>query len=159
MWYDDLKIGHDAENRVVSLLTDNAIKIIGRNNDDKYDLKFLLYNAIPFTVEVKFDVMEAATGRVAIELKNTYNNKISGLNVTRANLWCHVLYDSIWITGVEKLKGFIYDNSPCAIVNGGDNNSRMYLYNNYKILPIFSRIDTLKDKLLRNIIIEELQYG
>ena len=54
-----------------------------------------------FTVEVKYDEMQAKTGNIAIEIYNPKSGKPSGLTATKANLWCQVLKDSTWITSVK----------------------------------------------------------
>ena len=95
-----------------------------------------------FTVEVKYDEMQAKTGNIAIEIYNPKSGKPSGLTATKANLWCHVLQDSAWITSVEKLKEFCEDTPPFKSFNSvGDGNASILLYKTEDILKIFERID------------------
>ena len=95
-----------------------------------------------FTVEVKYDEMQAKTGNIAIEIYNPRSAKPSGLTATKATLWCHVLQDSIWITSVEKLKSFCENTSPFKSFNSvGDGNASILLYKTQDILEIFERID------------------
>ena len=95
-----------------------------------------------FTVEVKYDEMQAKTGNIAIEIYNPRSAKPSGLTATKATLWCHVLQDSIWITSVNKLKRFCEDTPAFKSFNSvGDGNASILLYKTKDILSIFKRID------------------
>ena len=95
-----------------------------------------------FTVEVKYDEMQAKTGNIAIEIYNPKSAKTSGLTATKATLWCHVLQESIWITSVKKLKKFCEDTVPFKSFNSvGDGNASILLYKTEDILTIFERID------------------
>jgi hypothetical protein len=107
-----------------------------------------------FTVEVKFDEMEDSTGNIAIETRNNKSDSDSGLTATKADLWCHVLVDSVWITSVRRLKDFILENKPVRIVKrAGDGNAEILLFKTDGILHIFNRIDGFdknKKDFLRN---------
>ncbi len=95
-----------------------------------------------FTVEVKYDEMQSETGNIAIEIYNTKLGKPSGLSATKADLWCHVLKGSTWITSVDKLKKFCEEVSPFKSLNlAGDENASILLYKTEDILEIFERID------------------
>ena len=100
-----------------------------------------------FTVEVKYDEMQAKTGNIAIEIYNPRSAKPSGLTATKATLWCHVLQDSVWITSVEKLKKFCEDTPPFKSFNSvGDGNASILLYKTEDILTIFERIDKCSEE-------------
>tara|TARA_X000001036_G_C20500339_1_gene733596 strand:- start:73 stop:570 length:498 start_codon:yes stop_codon:yes gene_type:complete len=106
-----------------------------------------------FTVEVKYDEMQAKTGNIAIEIYNPRSGKPSGLSATKANLWCHVLQDSTWITNVNKLKKFCEENTPFKSFNFvGDGNASILLYKTEDILQIFERIDKCSKEKLRKTI-------
>ena len=95
-----------------------------------------------FTVEVKYDEMQAKTGNIAIEFYNSKLDRPSGLSATKADLWCHVLTDSTWITNVDKLKKFCEETTPFKSFNyAGDENASILLYKTDDILEIFERID------------------
>ncbi len=106
-----------------------------------------------FTVEVKYDEMQAKTGNIAIEFYNSKLDRPSGLSATKADLWCHVLKDSTWITSVDKLKKFCEETTPFKSFNyAGDENASILLYKTEDILEIFERIDKCsKDELTQKI--------
>ena len=106
-----------------------------------------------FTVEVKYDEMQAKTGNIAIEFYNSKLDRPSGLSATKADLWCHVLKDSTWITSVDKLKKFCEETTPFKSFNyAGDENASILLYKTEDVLEIFERIDKCsKDELLQKI--------
>lgn len=95
-----------------------------------------------FTVEVKYDEMQAKTGNIAIEIYNPKSGKPSGLTATKANLWCQVLQDAVWITSVKTLKKFCEETPPFKMFSSaGDGNAAILLYKTEDILEIFERID------------------
>ena len=106
-----------------------------------------------FTVEVKYDEMQAKTGNIAIEIYNPKSAKPSGLTATKATLWCHVLQGSIWITSVDKLKKFCEDKTPFKSFNSvGDGNASILLYKTDDILEIFERVDnSSKEHFIKQI--------
>lgn len=106
-----------------------------------------------FTVEVKYDEMQAKTGNIAIEFYNSKLDRPSGLSATKADLWCHVLQDSVWITSVDKLKKFCKDVSPFKSFNyAGDGNASILLYKTEDILEIFDNISNCdEEKLIKTI--------
>ena len=106
-----------------------------------------------FTVEVKYDEMQAKTGNIAIEIYNPKSAKASGLTATKATLWCHVLQGSVWITSVDKLKKFCEDTPPFKSFNSvGDGNASILLYKTEDILKIFERIDECSETELNKKI-------
>jgi len=114
-----------------------------------------------FTVEVKYDEMENKTGNIAIEVRNSGSDSLSGITATKADLWCHVLVDSVWITSVNRLKEFIEKNEPVKRVkSAGDGNAEILLFKTEDILYIFNRIDGYsknKKDFLRNEVYTLLQ--
>ena len=106
-----------------------------------------------FTVEVKYDEMQAKTGNIAIEIYIPKSAKASGLTATKATLWCHVLQGSVWITSVDKLKKFCEDTPPFKSFNSvGDGNASILLYKTEDILKIFERIDECSETELNKKI-------
>tara|TARA_Y100001938_G_scaffold150868_1_gene243974 strand:+ start:661 stop:1164 length:504 start_codon:yes stop_codon:yes gene_type:complete len=98
-----------------------------------------------FTVEVKYDEMQAKTGNIAIEIYNPRSGKPSGLTATKADLWCHVLQESVWITSVKELRKFCKETPPFKMFSSaGDGNAAILLYKTKDILEIFERIDECK---------------
>lgn len=117
-----------------------------RSNLVKYDL--CCDGQWRFTVEVKFDVMEAKTGNVAVEYFNTKQGKPSGILATEANLWVYVLNNPLtaWACQTSALKRFFESAKPYReIASGGDDNAAMKLYRREEIFSKvpFHRIDNL----------------
>ena len=111
-----------------------------------------------FTVEVKYDDMQSQTGNIAIEIYNPKSDKPSGLTATKADLWCHVLKDSAWITSVNALKQFCEERKPFKqFDSAGDGNARILLYKTDDILEIFERIDGCETRTLTKIIDSQLK--
>lgn len=117
-----------------------------------------------FTCEVKFDLMAARTGNVAIEFHNTKKDAPSGLNATKANIWAHLIYDdsnkTVWITSVSKLRKYCTEVVPKRIVkNAGDNNANLLLYPCDAILAdIFHRIENVEGNEVTKILKELLKH-
>ena len=77
--------------------------------------------------------MSEKTSNVAIEVHNPKSDKPSGLYVTEADIWFHLIPDgnniTCWINSVSNLKKFVETIEPKKIIEvGGDQNSRMLLY-------------------------------
>ena len=105
------------------------------------------------TVEVKYDEMEAKTGNIAIEIYNPRSGKPSGLTATKADLWCHVLQGSVWITSVKELRKFCKETPPVKMFSSaGDGNAAILLYKTKDILEIFERIDGCQKKQIHQKI-------
>jgi hypothetical protein len=112
-----------------------------------------------FTIEVKFDDKSSATGNIYIEYHNSKADKPSGVAVTKANLWIHVLPENdgskaVWISSVSSLREFMKEVEPHKkVAFGGDNNSAGYVYTKESILKkLFKRIDSLeKNKAIKLI--------
>ena len=105
-----------------------------------------------FRTEVKYDIYEGQSNNVALEIQNTKSGLPSGLARTKAEFWCQVLVDSVWLAVTEELKDFVRKNKPVRIIKeAGDGNAKIYLYKTHLILPeVFHRLDHLKPKELRS---------
>ena len=111
-----------------------------------------------FTVEVKYDEMQAKTGNIAIEIYNPWSGKPSGLTATKATLWCQVLKDSVWITSVKALRKFCEETTPFKMFSSaGDGNAAILLYKTEDILKIFERIDECEPETMVEIIHSQLK--
>lgn len=161
----DLKIGADGEQLVLDIFNNMSFKTgknikkdklidfdiwAGLNIMDGDDVK-LAY----FTIEIKNDIYAERSGNIAIEFFNTNKCKASGISVTKANLWAHIIPNNgIYLTSVSKLTEYINNNTPLRTVfNAGDGNANIYLYPMDKILPaIFTKIDNLSCKKLKTIL-------
>lgn len=99
----------------------------------EYDVKTI--SPFKLTFEVKFDLFAARSGNIAIEIWNTKKNAPSGLMATTSDFWVQVLSEKeIWVCKTSDLRATIDRVTPLRQVDGGDNNSRMLLYQKEKIL-------------------------
>lgn len=125
------------ENGVLSCAVNN-------DKDTKYDFDVFASTARGLTTfEVKYDIYSERSGNIAIEFWNSKKNAPSGINVTKADYWVHILPNNgkmnAYITTVKTLKDFIKSTPACrTIFDGGDKNANIYLYKSQIILPIFS---------------------
>ena len=146
-------IGDAGERRIINLLTTHGVpchKNEIKENRFKYDVLGKL-DKKNFSVEVKFDVAAARYGNIAIEIWNNKQDKPSGLYVTEATFWGHVLDDMILMSTVQQLKDFVAENAPCRhITFGGDENAELLLYDKQRIVgQVLMRVDDMtKDDFL-----------
>jgi len=161
-------IGKQGEGLLIAIL--NSVGLNATKNQDletkyDYDVSFQLGKSNK-TVEVKFDAMAVKTGNLCIEYHNSKQDKPSGIDVTKADIWCHIVLDgdnpTVWITSVAKLRSYIQNNEPMKkIKNGGDKNANLYLYRLDDILlggnSIFKRIDNVDNTTVTKHIKEVLK--
>lgn len=153
---NDIKRGTAGEQLVQDLLDKVGIRY--KSVDDKnrafYDLVIFLPKTQRCTLEVKYDYYQEKSGNFAIEVFNTRSNKKSGLSITKADFWVHILGDKdILLTPVGILKDFCRSNKPTRkIEKAGDNNARIFLYKKDLILPIFVNIQGLSKSQLLKVI-------
>lgn len=149
----DFALGKNGENLVLKIFKKNNLELelnIDKNKKSDYDALGKIGKK-KFSIEIKFDYMAEKTNNLAIEYNNPVKDTPSGIAITKANLWCHIILDmgnpTVWLTSVKKLKQYIKDNKPWKIIDkAGDGNSSIYLYNDLTILyAIFSRIDMLNE--------------
>lgn len=143
-------IGNKGEKEVIALL--NKCGIVTEKEPDRekrydHDLVCQLGKK-KFTCEVKFDSMACQTGNLAIEWWNSKKDAPSGLTVTKANLWVHLIRDgsniAVFIINTSKLRNFVNNTQAFKdIEKGGDNNASLKLFKLDDILPEFTRIDNL----------------
>jgi hypothetical protein len=161
----DFSLGKQGEKLVQKIFSKNNVEF--ELNTDKKKLKD--YDAVAkldkkkFTIEIKFDWLSQKTGNLAIEYYNSVKEEASGVEGTKANLWCHIVLDqgnpTAWLTSVKKLKEFIKNNEPFKIVErAGDGNASLYLYTDTKILEaIFYRIELLTEEEFKKLLKELLK--
>lgn len=101
-----------------------------------------------FTIEVKYDWLAQKTGNIAIEYRNTRQDKPSGISATTADLWVTLIEDGnnivAWVCKTEDLKKLFFAGG--REVNGGDNNSAMKLFKQEEIFAISVRVDDAVDE-------------
>jgi len=130
---ESLKKGNKGQSYVVELFNQHDINVILNEDSNKlsyFDITIPYKNA-SFTAEVKYDLYEQKSGNIAIEFYNPKINTPSGIGITKANFWIHVLENParIFITRVQALKEFIVNTPPLRIIPvGGDKNASLYLY-------------------------------
>lgn len=100
--------------------------VIGRNSD--YDMG-CNFNGKIFFLEIKNDAKAALTNNIAIEFYNTKSGQPSGLSITKADIWAHIVQQQVYLISVPDLKKLCKETIPSKIVEGGDNNALIYLYN------------------------------
>lgn len=143
-----MRVGEIAEKLLIDTLNEfgfNAKKNEDHSKRYEFDVEATI-NGELVTFEVKFDVMAARTGNIAIEYWNSKKNEPSGLTATKAKYWVHVIEDDeqnklMYITEVVNLVGFIELNKPKRVIEGGgDNNANLYLYQKEEILKCFTEV-------------------
>ncbi len=149
-----LKEGRKGEEALARLLKAAGISCVSHAGLT-HDLS-CRFEELAFTVEVKFDQMEATTGNIAIEYYNTKLFKPSGIAATKANLWCVVLQkpETIWLCDTEFLREYAETVMPLRVItNAGDGNAALKLYKRDIILSeVFLRVDGLSPiRLLETI--------
>ena len=155
----DLSDGKIAENRVLDLFNDcdyDAHLAAKRNPNWDIECGWEAGTKL-FTIEVKYDMYEQRSGNFAIEVFNTNKQKESGLFGTRADLWCHVLSEEIWMTHVDKLRLWTSSHPPNRIIeHAGDGNATIWLYAKEEITEALTRIDNLDASEIKDIVENEV---
>lgn len=136
----DIKRGKIGEQLLFDLLNGGGIfvnALDGKSND----LKFTISDKEYFC-EVKTDYYCSKSGNIAIEFYNPKSKKPSGINITQADFWVHIIYQDnnplIYICKIQDLKDFVSITIPHKTIgSGGDDNASLYLYKKESILPIF----------------------
>lgn len=153
----DLNIGSVGEDIVSNIFKQHGIDVVlNKNKDVKHDI-LVKYNK-DFRIEVKYDLYSAKSGNVAIEFYNPKTGNNSGVAITEAELWAHIINngESVWLTSVKKLKNFMGKTQGRIIPTAGDGNAALCLYKIEDIMPvIFYEIKNIsKEELL--VILEIL---
>lgn len=164
-----LRIGKKAENFIKNSFEKFDVKCYDseegeikhkHNIDARHDM-YIKRNNEKVRIEVKYDIMAEKTGNIAIETWNTKINKPSGLKSTIADIWAVVIPDgpnlTFWLISVKKLKDFVRNTPPKRIIeNAGDDNAKIFLYDDYKILKEFTRMDDVTEKRTFNKRLKEI---
>lgn len=134
-----LKTGKIAEEAVLEFL--QSIGLSAKMAGGDHDLTFSLASS-EITVEVKYDVMAEKTGNIAIEYRNTSLNKPSGINKSKADLWCHCVNKDdeiqLYFCRTTDLKAYTKKVKPIKkILNAGDGNANIYLYPTTVLAELF----------------------
>jgi len=124
----DRSIGKKGELFVCAELTNCGFYcelVTGRNLD--YDIVGKYRNTI-FFIEVKNDRKATFTGNIAIEFYNANKGTESGISATKSDYWAHIVGGKLYLIKSSKLRQLIKDLKPLKIIEGGDNNSMLYIY-------------------------------
>lgn len=144
---DDLKFGEEAEDRLIEKLYLLLPRtwLIEKKNDKKFDLKIMDGIIVKALVELKNDFMAEDTGNAAIEIE--CRGKLSGINVTKAAWWCHLIKETPYFIRTNELKEFAYRRG--RLVNGGDqgSNTKMLLLNTESLIEKCKSIEDFVDFL------------
>ena len=154
--------GKIAENHVIELFTQCGIPAEKTSKELKqYDITIKLGRKA-CTCEIKYDIMSEKTGNLAIEYWNSRQNKASGISATTSELWIQCIRDGgnivVFATRTKKLKEWMERNPPKrTILNAGDKNANLYLYDLDLILnSVFTRMDNVTKeefpKLLKKVL-------
>jgi hypothetical protein len=157
--------GDAGENFVISLL--KSINITAEKNSDltiasKYDIACQMGRK-KFTGEVKFDRMAEKTDNIAIEIFNPKSNKHSGINITEADLWFHLIPDgdniTCWFNKTSAILKFIGEHAPKKTVElAGDQNATILLYSmNDTLDKVLFRLENLEPKQALKLVKEVLK--
>ena len=150
----DLALGKKAEQYLINILEENEISCDNVEYVDRslYDIHFTWDNhndlnriKKEYTIEVKYDVYSSKSGNIAIEIYNPIKGKPSGVGITKADFWCHIVgtLDNMYLTTVPLLKKYIDKHPPLRVIHrAGDGNATICLYKQEKILSIFKKINT-----------------
>lgn len=142
----DLKRGQVAEKFVVETLKGSGIDAYP-SPKKSVDLFFHLEKK--FSAEVKFDIYAAKSGRVAFEVVNPLNGRLSGVFGSKSDVFfyvfCNDFYkpipEEIFICPTSQLKKFLETKPPLRIVEtAGDGNATIMLYNKIDILDVFQEL-------------------
>jgi hypothetical protein len=153
----DFKSGADGENMVVGLLLSCGIKSeknTVKKDRSYYDIFLYSKNGTRFSAEVKNDLYAQKSNNIAIEFYNPIADKKSGISITKASLWVHIIGQEIWITSITRLKEFLNETEPLRTIdNAGDGNASIVLYKREEILPkIFVQIDNADSKYIKEAL-------
>ncbi len=144
-----VKIADGIENSVKELFSECGFNLskVPHSERSFYDLY-----CDEFSIEVKYDMMASFTGNVAFEYYNTKQKKASGINITKATFWLHVVRENkalqFHIINTDVLKGLLAElsnDNMARKVAGGDDNSEMLLVKKEYILKDFTNLELLTE--------------
>jgi hypothetical protein len=132
-----------------------------KENYSYYDI--IVDKPVEITFEVKADFMSSVTGNLAIEHHNSKKDKPSGIMISTATYWCHVIYEkkipTIYLANRLDLLKFMEAVEPFKkIIGGGDSNANLYLYKKavllgeYKSDKPLQKMNSLQFKETINVV-------
>jgi len=149
-----IKKGNQGEQLVVDLFEMHGYKC-EKNKENKSLYDYLVTKRDKqYKLEVKSDFYASKSGNICFEFYNPKTNKASGVTVTEADFWVHLLFNptKILICKTTTLHSFLDSVPPLKkIKKAGDGNSALLLYTIDTVLTTFddiTQIDNL-DKVLK----------
>ena len=101
---DDVVVGDIGERKAADLLRMHGHRLLGTNKDYRYDL-MTEKDSRRYLFEVKNDVLAQKTGNLAFEYR--CRGKPSGLSITEAEWWVHLVGDRAFFFKVTVLKDLL----------------------------------------------------
>jgi hypothetical protein len=118
------------------------------NEDTKKRSDYDLVIVGEATVEIKNDLYAAKSGNVAIEYNNPRSGKPSGINITKSDIWCHIIGDEIFVVKTNTLKQFMEcEKALRTVKRAGDGNADLKLYTVEHIKTILLPIARIREIL------------
>jgi hypothetical protein len=153
----DLDTGKEGEDRLSKILS----KFYDVQSNDAKSRKEKSYHdltcskeSMSFTIEVKNDIYAKKSGNIAIEYWNCKSNIPSGITGTKANIWCHITHNGVFVCSVKKLKEYLETTKPFRTIEvGGNQNASLFLYKEDIIMPaVFINLEKVKTKDMERTI-------
>lgn len=152
----DIRTGAEGEGRFAAVAEQSGLQARRNSARSRKALSRFDYRvAVPahdktVDVEVKYDVYEARSGNVAVEVGNPRAGTPSGLTATTATVWVFVLKDgSVWAARVSDVKRAVErastdDGYVRHIPVAGDDNAELHLMRRHPFFDkYFFRLDGL----------------
>lgn len=150
------KQGEAGEGYVEDLLSSAGIsfeKSQGRFSE--WDYKIIAQER-DICLEVKYDLLEARTGNIAIEYHNNRVNKPSGILATSSDIWVVVLGNppSAWMANTQDVLEYFENGSHLKDIKGGDGGyaASLRLFKSAEILKIFQPMEVSPWELFSNLL-------
>lgn len=144
----DLRTGSEGEGRFAAVAERSGLQARRNAAKTRKGLSRFDYRVpvpahdVTVDVEVKYDVYEARSGNVALEVGNPKSGTVSGLAATTAAVWVFVLKDgSVWAARVADLRRAVARAAPedgyvRHVPVAGDDNAELHLMRRH---PFFER--------------------
>lgn len=144
----DRKIGQQGENLVREMMEGAGFKITLPSIDNRkfYDLECFGHDLV-FRIEIKNDIKAHTTGNIALEIGNTKTGQKSGLEITKAEIWAHIIGGVLYLSSPLILLKHLKKSKPEGfikkVVGAGDGNADIILLVASIALPLLFK--SLKD--------------
>lgn len=130
----DNQKGKEGEKQIINLIKNKyksaTIEQAPNEKFTDYDIKVIYKNNEETTLEVKNDDRAKDTNNLFIEteMQNAYQQfELSGLSVTKADWWVHIVGDRIFLFRTKELKEFLQDYELREITVDSGKKGKCYL--------------------------------